>query len=83
MSGKTDTLFSQRSPPTNAIGVILFCEAVGKVPAGNCRLASEETLNLQVAKVILIISQNKELADRLIYLHWCPVVEKIIPYNNQ
>ena len=46
MSGKTDPLFSQRSPPTHAEGVIFMCEAVGKVPAGNRRLIREETLNL-------------------------------------
>lgn len=46
MSGKTEPLFSQRSPPTHAIGTILLCEAIGKVPTGNCRLIREETLNL-------------------------------------
>ena len=31
------------------IGAILLCEAVGKVPAGNCRPIREETLNLPAA----------------------------------
>lgn len=46
MSDQTDPLFSQRSPPTHAKGVIFMYEAVGKVPAGNCRWIREETLNL-------------------------------------
>ena len=46
MSGNMNPLFSQRSPLTHAKGAILLCEAVGKVPVGNCRLTRKETLNL-------------------------------------